>query len=132
MSNNNSKMITETLQAIINDKAEKRLLADLRELYNYINSSRFFNNPNGSEHTVKLTFTSTIKVDQSSDKTNVESITDTLARLLVPSWGVLRKQLIIDYMPIYIKEETEAFVKKVEQLRVDVDQLFDQKADIDY
>lgn len=120
----NSNITTGTLQELINKKAEERLDKELQDLYYYVNSNRLLNRTNKTDWRAKLTFTW-----KDTEENKELSATDTLDRLLVANWGFLRRELKKQLLPEYIEEITQEFVAKVESLRAEIDQLYNQKAD---
>lgn len=112
------------LQALLNNRASKRLDKDIAEIERFVSGNRLLN---GSEK-IKLSLLSTEKDSKGGDI----YFTDSLDRLLNEHWGELRNRLYKVYMPEYIQQETENFVNRIDVLQSELDDLKNNMDDLPY
>lgn len=117
-----------TLQDTINKRAAKRLDADLVDICNFVRGNRLLQR--NDDKFPKLTFQMAPKQDQKRE-TKTQS----------PYWvfqyqasgrenfasSVYMDDLRAYWLPIYIEEETKAFMDKIDEIRNDVDGLLDRE-----
>lgn len=105
------KTTTNSLQEIIEERAEKRLTKDLKALAEYITNNRLLNENNDTEipkiiyNGVEQTFKGLFWIN---------------GRYFSGTYIIELKKL---WLPTYIKEETKSFVEKVDSFQEQLDDL---------
>lgn len=112
---------TNSLQEIIEKRAEKKLKNDLLSLYDTISGNRILTG-NGVP-------TLTIKKDEKVFEqrlTNlllVRTSQDYDFKKQIDVQGIYSNELFKHWLPIYIQEETNAFINKVDSLQEQIEEL---------
>lgn len=114
---------SDSLQQVINARAEKRLKADIVALASVIGQSSLLRSNDGL---LRVIFKhGNIGHDNPMDLSQLISAGD----YHFNNWGVMAKSIFNQNIVAYVKEETEAFVRKVDEL---IDEVDDLKSSINY
>lgn len=109
----------ETVQAIINKKAEQRLDKDLRDIYEFVSGNKILQKTDDKGNDAKPL----PKLGMGKEELNTNTYPYWFFQSNKPYMMALQEH----FLPIYIKKETEMFMQKIEELRNDVDVLLDSK-----
>jgi hypothetical protein len=126
------KTTVDTLQATINKRAADRLDADLQAASKFIRENRLLSITSDNDHGMSAPSLSyEIRAEQDGQKAKVNTTQPYYIFKYEKSCGTIHSAWYMDrlreyWLPIYIEEETQMFVQKVDQVKEDVNYLLDR------